>query len=178
MSRIGKRPIPVADGVQVQYTDREFSVKGPKGEMKMRIHEDVELQVEEGVIQLAPNASRGITPMLGTTWALVRNMLMGVTNGFVKELNLVGVGYRASTSSNMLEMNLGYSHPIKYEIPKGVSAKVNANTNIVLESADKQLLGQVCAEIRKYRPPEPYKGKGILFKDERLKRKAGKAGKV
>ena len=84
MSRIGKRPIPVADGVQVQYTDREFSVKGPKGEMKMRIHEDVELQVEEGVIQLAPNASRGITPMLGTTWALVRNMLMGVSNGFVK----------------------------------------------------------------------------------------------
>ena len=81
MSRIGKRPIPVADGVQVQYTDREFSVKGPKGEMKMRIHEDVELQVEEGVIQLAPNASRGITPMLGTTWALVRNMLMGVSNG-------------------------------------------------------------------------------------------------
>ena len=164
MSRIGKRPIPVADGVQVQYTDREFSVKGPKGEMKMRIHDDVELNTEEGVIQLAPNASRGITPMLGTTWALVRNM--------------VGVGYRASTSSNMLEMNLGYSHPIKYEIPKGVTAKVNANTNIVLESADKQLLGQVCAEIRKYRPPEPYKGKGILFKDERLKRKAGKAGKV
>ena len=135
MSRIGKRPIPVADGVQVQYTDREFSVKGPKGEMKMLIHDDVELNTEEGVIQLAPNASKGITPMLGTTWAL-------------------------------------------YEIPKGVTAKVNANTNIVLESADKQLLGQVCAEIRKYRPPEPYKGKGILFKDERLKRKAGKAGKV
>ena len=134
MSRIGKRPIPVADGVQVQYTDREFSVKGPKGEMKMRIHEDVELQVEEGVIQLAPNASRGITPMLGTTWALVRNMLMGVSNGFVKELNLVGVGYRASTSSNMLEMNLGYSHPIKYEIPKGVTAKVNANTCLLYTS--------------------------------------------
>ncbi|MGB1854801.1 MAG: 50S ribosomal protein L6, partial [bacterium] len=119
MSRIGKRPIPVADGVQVQYTDREFSVKGPKGEMKMRIHDDVELNTEEGVIQLAPNASKGITPMLGTTWALVRNMLVGVSTGFVKELNLVGVGYRASTSSNMLEMNLGYSHPIKYEIPKG-----------------------------------------------------------
>ena len=178
MSRIGKRPIPVADGVQVQYTDREFSVKGPKGEMKMRIHDDVELNTEEGVIQLAPNASSGITPMLGTTWALVRNMLVGVSTGFVKELNLVGVGYRASTSSNMLEMNLGYSHPIKYEIPKGVTVKVNANNNIVLESADKQLLGQVCAEIRKYRLPEPYKGKGILFKDEKLKRKAGKAGKV
>ena len=117
MSRIGKRPIPVADGVKVQYTDREFSVKGPKGEMKMRIHDDVELNTEEGVIQLAPNASKGITPMLGTTWALVRNMLVGVSTGFVKELNLVGVGYRASTSSNMLEMNLGYSHPIKYEKP-------------------------------------------------------------
>jgi len=178
MSRISKHPITVVEGVQVQYSNRDFSAKGPKGEMKISIHEDVELKVEDGIIQLTPSSSKGITPMLGTTWALVRNMLTGVSTGFVKELNLVGVGYRATTSSNMLEMNLGYSHSIKYTIPKGVSAKVNANTNIVLESADKQLLGQVCAEIRKYRPPEPYKGKGILFKDERLKRKAGKAGKV
>ena len=178
MSRIGKRPIPVVDGVQVQYNNRNFSAKGPKGEMEMSIHMDVDLEVNDGIIQLTPSATKGITPMLGTTWALVQNMLTGVSTGFVKELNLVGVGYRASASSNTIEMNLGYSHPIKYQIPKGVSAKVNANTNIVLESADKQLLGQVCAEIRKYRPPEPYKGKGILFKDERLKRKAGKAGKV
>ena len=125
MSRIGKRPIPVADGVQVQYTDREFSVKGPKGEMKMRIHEDVELQVEEGVIQLAPNASRGITPMLGTTWALVRNMLMGVSNGFVKELNLVGVGYRASTSSNNhASMRLKLKSLNCSQLPENVSKTV------------------------------------------------------
>jgi large subunit ribosomal protein L6 len=178
MSRIGKRPIPVLDGVQVHYNNRDFTAKGPKGEIKMNIHKDVDLELNDGIIQLTPSATKGITPMLGTTWALVQNMLKGVSAGYVKELNLVGVGYRASTSSNTLEMNLGYSHPIKYQIPKGVSAKVNANTNIVLESADKQLLGQVCAEIRKYRPPEPYKGKGILFKDEKLKRKAGKAGKV
>ena len=116
--------------------------------------------------------------MLGTMWSHVQSMLKGVASGFVTELSLVGVGYRASLSGSKLEMNLGYSQPVKYLIPEGVKAKVNANTNIVLESADKQLLGQVCAEIRKYRPPEPYKGKGILFKNERLKRKAGKAGKI
>ena len=179
MSRLGKRPISVAEGVQVQYSNRQLSVKGPKGELHLNVHEEVDLSLTEGKIQLAPaDQKQRVTPMLGTMRSHVQSMLKGVASGFVAELSLVGVGYRASLSGSKLEMNLGYSQPVKYLIPEGVKAKVNANTNIVLESADKQLLGQVCAEIRKYRPPEPYKGKGILFKNERLKRKAGKAGKI
>ena len=119
-----------------------------------------------------------ITPMLGTTWALITNMIHGVTEGFQKNLNLVGVGYRASVSQKILELNLGFSHPIKYTLPEGIKAKVDANTKIVLESSNKQLLGQVSAEIQKFRPPEPYKGKGILFEGQKIKRKAGKSGKT
>ena len=179
MSRLGKRPISVAEGIQVQYSNRQLSVKGPKGELHLNVHEEVDLSLKEGKIHLAPSdQKKGVTPMLGTMWSHVQSMLKGVASGFVTELSLVGVGYRASLNGSKLEMNLGYSQPVKYLIPEGVKAKVNANTNIVLESADKQLLGQVCAEIRRYRPPEPYKGKGILFKNERLKRKAGKAGKI
>jgi large subunit ribosomal protein L6 len=119
-----------------------------------------------------------MTPMLGTTWALISNMIHGVTEGFQKQLNLVGVGYKAAVSQKILELNVGYSHPIKYALPDGIKATVNANTRILLESSDKQLLGQVSAEIQKFRPPEPYKGKGILFEGEKIKRKAGKSGKT
>ena len=115
--------------------------------------------------------------MLGTTHALIRNMLEGVTNGYQKRLNLVGVGYRATVNNNVLEMSLGFSHPVNYPLPDGVTASVATNTKITLESTDKQLIGQVSAEIRKFRPPEPYKGKGILFEGERIRRKAGKSGK-
>ena len=115
--------------------------------------------------------------MLGTTHALIRNMFEGVTNGYQKRLNLVGVGYRAAVNNNVLEMSLGFSHPVNYPLPDGVTASVATNTKITLESTDKQLIGQVSAEIRKFRPPEPYKGKGILFEGERIRRKAGKSGK-
>lgn len=179
MSRIGKRPINIGTEVQIKYQNRDLSIKGPKGELRMKVHPEVALEVSDHAIRLQPAIEKlGITPMLGTTWALVRNMVHGVTEGFVNELNLVGVGYRASVQQRMLVLNLGFSHPIEYPIPDGVMVKVTGNTTIVIESADKQLLGQVAADIRKYRPPEPYKGKGILFKGERLKRKAGKAGKV
>ncbi len=179
MSRIGKRPINIGNEVQVKYQNRDLSVKGPKGELRMKVHAEVDLDITDQSIRLQPaNEQLGITPMLGTTWALVRNMVHGVTTGFVSELNLVGVGYRASVNNKLLVLNLGFSHPVEYPIPAGVKVTVTANTTIVIESADKQLLGQVAADIRKYRPPEPYKGKGILFKGERLKRKAGKAGKV
>ena len=116
-----------------------------------------------------------MTPMLGTTWALITNMIHGVTEGFQKQLNLVGVGYRAAVSQKILELNLGFSHTIKYPLPEGIKATVNANTMILLESSDKQLLGQVSAEIQKFRPPEPYKGKGIKFVGEHIRRKAGKS---
>jgi len=179
MSRIGKRPIKLAQGVEVSFTGRQLSVKGPKGELELVAHPAIELKIDDENIYVSPSELNGpITPMLGTTWALITNMIHGVTEGFQKKLNLVGVGYRASVNQKILELNLGFSHPIKYTLPEGIKAKVDANTKIVLESSNKQLLGQVSAEIQKFRPPEPYKGKGILFEGQKIKRKAGKSGKT
>ena len=179
MSRIAKRPINVAQGVQVSFKERQLTVKGPKGELLLTAHPAIELKIDAENIYLSPADLNGPTsPMLGTTWALITNMIHGVTEGFHKQLNLVGVGYKAAVSQKIIELNLGYSHPIKYILPEGVKASVNANTKIMLESTDKQLLGQVSAEIQKFRPPEPYKGKGILFEGEQVKRKAGKSGKT
>ena len=179
MSRIGKRPIKLTLGVDVNFKERLLSVKGPKGELELIAHPAIELLIDAEKISVIPsdqNAPK--TPMLGTTRALLSTMIHGVTEGFKKQLNLVGVGYRASVSQKNLELNLGYSHPIKYTLPEGIKASVNANTNILLESSDTQLLGQVSAEIQKFRPPEPYKGKGILFEGVQIKRKAGKSGKT
>ena len=179
MSRIAKRPLAIASGVTVNYQDRQLSVKGPKGELQMSIHKHVDLELDGETIQVKiVGAPKRKVPMLGTTHALIQNMLEGVTNGYRKQLNLVGVGYRALLNQNVLEMSLGFSHPVNYTLPDGVTASVAANTKITLESIDKQLIGQVSAEIRKFRPPEPYKGKGILFEGERLRRKAGKSGKT
>ena len=179
MSRIAKRPIKVTQGVEVSFKERQLSVKGPKGILELTAHPAIELKIDAENIYVSPVDLDGpMTPMLGTTWALITNMIHGVTDGFQKQLNLVGVGYRATVSQKIIELNLGYSHPIKYTLPDGIKATVNANTKIMLESPDKQLLGQVCAEIQKFRPPEPYKGKGILFDGVQIKRKAGKSGKT
>ena len=179
MSRIAKRPIKVTQGVEVSFKERQLSVKGPKGELQLTAHPAIELKIDEENIYISPTDLNGpMSPMLGTTWALITNMIHGVTEGFQKQLNLVGVGYKAAVSQKIIELNLGYSHPIKYTLPEGIKATVNANTKIMLESSDKQLLGQVSAEIQKFRPPEPYKGKGILFEGEQIKRKAGKSGKT
>ena len=179
MSRIAKRPIKVSQGVVVSFNERQLSVKGPKGELQLTAHPAVELKIEGDNIYISPADLNGpMSPMLGTTWALITNMIHGVSHGFQKQLNLVGVGYKAAVSQKIIELNLGYSHPIKYTLPEGIKATVNANTMIMLESSDKQLLGQVSAEIQKFRPPEPYKGKGILFEGEQIKRKAGKSGKT
>lgn len=179
MSRLGKRPIIIEKNITVDYKNTTLKISGPKGELKLNIHKDISLLLEKEFIKISPKKDNSkVTPMLGTTWSLIQSYVIGVSKGFIKELNLVGVGYRATYKNNNLEMNLGYSKPVIYNIPKNISIKVNANTNIVLECADKQLLGQVCSEIRKFRPPEPYKGKGILYKNEKLKRKAGKAGKT
>ena len=178
MSRIAKRPIPVAPGTKVQFNDRKLVLSGPKGEQSLALHQDVNLDVSDSELRIQPVRLEGKpSPMLGTTYALVKNMMYGVSQGFQKELNLVGVGYRAALKGSLLELSLGFSPPVFYELPEGVSANITANTKILLESADKQLLGQVSAEIRKFRPPEPYKGKGILFTGEVLRRKAGKSGK-
>ena len=179
MSRIGKRPLKLTPEIQVNYKDRLLTVVGPKGELKLIAHPTIELLVDSEKISVIPsNQNAQITSMLGTTRALISNMIHGVTKGFEKQLNLVGVGYRASVNQKNLELNLGFSHPIKYTLPEGIKAIVNANTKIILESSDKQLLGQVSAEIQKFRPPEPYKGKGILFEGAHIKRKAGKSGKT
>jgi large subunit ribosomal protein L6 len=179
MSRIAKRPIKVTQGVEVSFKEGQLLVKGPKGELQLTAHPAIELKIDEENIYVNPAELNGpISPMLGTTWALITNMIHGVTEGFQKQLNLVGVGYKAAVSQKIIELNLGYSHPIKYTLPEGIKATVNANTTIMLESSDKQLLGQVSAEIQKFRPPEPYKGKGILFEGENIKRKAGKSGKT
>ena len=179
MSRIGKRPIKLTQGVEVNFEERLLSVKGPKGELELWAHPAIELMIDtENISVLPSDLSVPITPMLGTTRALISNMIHGVTEGFQKQLNLVGVGYKAVVNQKNLVLNLGYSHSINYKLPEGIKASVNANTKILLESSDKQLLGQVSAEIQKFRPPEPYKGKGILFEGVQIKRKAGKSGKT
>ena len=179
MSRIGKRPIKIVQDVEVKFNNRVLEVKGPKGELELQTHSDIDLVIENNTLSVIPsNENITKTALIGTTWKLINNMIHGVSQGFKKQLNLVGVGFRAALNKNELVLNLGYSHPIKFLIPDGISASVDANTKITLESSDKQLLGQVSADIQKFRPPEPYKGKGVLFEGQKLKRKAGKSGKV
>ena len=179
MSRIGKRPIKLVQDVEVKFNNRVLEVKGPKGELELQTHSDVDLVIENNTLSVIPsNENITKTALIGTTWKLINNMIHGVSQGFKKQLNLVGVGFRAALNKNELVLNLGYSHPIKFSLPDGISASVDANTKITLESSDKQLLGQVSADIQKFRPPEPYKGKGVLFEGQKLKRKAGKSGKV
>ena len=179
MSRIGKRPIKLVQDVEVKFNNRVLEVKGPKGELELQTHSDIDLVIENNTLSVIPsNENITKTALIGTTWKLINNMIHGVSQGFKKQLNLVGVGFRAALNKNELVLNLGYSHPIKFSLPDGISASVDANTKITLESSDKHLLGQVSADIQKFRPPEPYKGKGVLFEGQKLKRKAGKSGKV
>ena len=179
MSRIGKRPIQLVQDVEDKFNNRVLEVKGPKGELELQTHSDVDLVIENNTLSVIPsNKNITKTALIGTTWKHINNMIHGVSQGFKKQLNLVGVGFRAALNKNELVLNLGYSHPIKFSLPDGISASVDANTKITLESSDKQLLGQVSADIQKFRPPEPYKGKGVLFEGQKLKRKAGKSGKA
>ena len=179
MSRIGKRPIKLVQDVKVAFNNRVLEVKGPKGELELQTHQDVDLVIDNETLSVIPsNEGSTKTALIGTTWKHINNMIHGVSQGFQKQLNLVGVGFRATLNQKELVLSLGYSHPIKYSLPDRISASVNANTKIILESSDKQLLGQVSAEIQKFRPPEPYKGKGVLFEGQKLKRKAGKSGKI
>ena len=179
MSRLGKRPINISQGIEANIDGNKLHLKGPKGQLELSKHPAIELKIEDSKIYVSPAKKNNVVPpMVGTTWALITNMVVGVSEGFSKQLNLVGVGYKATVSQNILELNLGYSHPIKYNIPDGIKVTINATTKILLESSNKQLLGQVAAEIQKFRPPEPYKGKGILFDGVAIRRKAGKSGKT
>ena len=180
MSRIGKAPIVIPAGVTVQVKDNVVTVKGPKGELSQEINPDITVNVEDGhVVLTRPSDERTHRAMHGLYRALVHNMVVGVSEGYKKEMELVGVGYRAAATGQVLELALGYSHAIYIKLPKEVKvegkAERNKNPLIILESSDKQLLGQVCAKIRSLRKPEPYKGKGIKFVGEIIRRKSGKS---
>lgn len=180
MSRIGKAPIEIPAGVTVQVKDNVVTVKGPKGELSQEINPAITVEQEGNHVVLhRPDDERQSRAMHGLYRALIHNMVVGVSEGYKKEIELVGVGYRASASNNVLELSLGFSHAIYIKLPKEVKveAKTERNKNplIILESSDKQLLGQVCAKIRSLRKPEPYKGKGIKFVGEIIRRKSGKS---
>jgi large subunit ribosomal protein L6 len=181
MSRIGKKPVEFPGGVTVSVgTDNIITVKGPKGELKQAIDRDIIVEVKDGKIELGrPTDQIRHKAMHGLYRSLVNNMVKGVTEGYKKQMELVGVGFKASNQGNILDLALGYSHNIIFEIPKelkiSTAQEKGQNPMIMLESIDKQLLGQVCAKIRSLRKPEPYKGKGVKFAGEVLRRKAGKA---
>ncbi|MGH7357876.1 MAG: 50S ribosomal protein L6 [Acidimicrobiia bacterium] len=177
MSRVGQQPIPVPSGVEVSIDGRRVVVKGPKGSLEHEVPERLTLAQEGGeLIVTRPDDERESRSLHGLTRSLVNNMVIGVSEGFVRELEIVGVGYRAQAQgSNRLELQVGYSHPVRVQAPEGVTFEVPAPTRIIVRGADKQQVGEVAANIRKVRKPEPYKGKGIRYVDERVLRKAGKS---
>ena len=180
MSRVGRLPVEIPSGVDVKIDGSNVKIKGPKGEMEFSFSPDIAIELAEGVVNITrPSDARDMRSLHGTTRALIQNMVTGVTDGFMKELQLVGVGYRANLQGSNLVINVGYSHPVEVEPPAGITFEVGErNQQIFISGIDKQQVGQIAADIRKVRPPEPYKGKGIRYKDEYVRRKAGKAGKV
>lgn len=180
MSRVGRLPVVLPSGVDVKIDGPHVKVKGPKGELEFSFSPEIEVVINESEILVnRPSDAREMRSLHGTTRALIQNMVTGVTDGFQKELQLVGVGYRANMEGNNLVLNVGYSHPVVVEPPEGITFEVGErNQQVFISGIDKQSVGQVAADVRKIRPPEPYKGKGIRYKDEYIRRKAGKAGKV
>lgn len=167
MSRVAKIPVAIVAGVEVKIENDTIVVKGPKGTLSVPMHNDVEVKVENNEVSFkALNESKETNAMSGTLRALVHNMVVGVSKGFSKKLTLVGVGYRAQAQGNKLNLNLGFSHPVVHEMPEGVKVETPTQTEIVISGADKQKVGQVAADVRSYRAPEPYKGKGVRYVDE------------
>jgi large subunit ribosomal protein L6 len=173
MSRIAKAPITVAKGIDVKLDGRHVTVKGSKGTLEMDLHPSVSVKLDDGIITVTP-ADDGAWAMAGTMRSLLANMVQGCGDGFQKKLQLVGVGYRAQAKGKVLNLSLGYSHPIDYTVPEGITIETPSQTEIVVSGANKQVVGQVAAEIRSFRPPEPYKGKGVRYADERIIRKEAK----
>jgi large subunit ribosomal protein L6 len=179
MSRIGKLPIPVPEGVDIQLSGTHMTVKGGQGELRLDVHPEMVIKVEDGTVTVSrPTDQTRHRALHGLTRSLIANMVEGVSKGFVKELELVGVGYRASMQGADLQLNVGYSHPVRYKTPEGITIAVPEPVKINVSGHDKELVGRVASQIRQVRPPEPYKGKGIHYKGERIKRKAGKSGKA
>jgi large subunit ribosomal protein L6 len=173
MSRVAKNPITLPQGVELNVSGSEVSVKGPKGNLSVQMHPAVSLEQEDGAYQMRWQTEKDIA-MAGTFRALINNMVVGVSEGFQNKLNLVGVGYRAQAQGNKLNLALGFSHPIDYQMPEGVSVETPTLTEIIVSGCDRQKVGQAAAEIRAFRPPEPYKGKGVRYADERVVRKEAK----
>ena len=175
MSRIAKKPVVVPASVEVTENGQQITVKGPKGSLQHDIHALVEMKREDGELNFSPrDDSKAANALAGTTRALVSNLMTGVSDGFEKKLELVGVGYRAQAKGKVLNLTLGFSHPVDYEVPEGITVETPSQTEIVLKGVDKQRVGQVAAEIRAFRPPEPYKGKGVRYADEVVVRKEAK----
>ncbi len=177
MSRIGKLPIPIPDKVNVEVSDHTVMVKGPKGTLSMTTHPAIEVRVKDRQVVCERSLDEKFTRALhGLTRSLIANMVLGVTRGFEKRLELVGVGYRAAMQGPNLSLTLGYAHPMIYPIPPGIRIEVKDQTQLTVSGMDKQLVGSVAAKLRSFRPPEPYKGKGVKYAEERVRRKAGKTG--
>ncbi|MEK9712041.1 MAG: 50S ribosomal protein L6 [Thalassolituus sp.] len=175
MSRVAKAPVAIPAGVEVKLADDKITVKGKQGELALDIHSSVAISQEESVLTFAPkNADKQSNALAGTFRALVNNMVTGVSVGFEKKLLLQGVGYRAKSAGNVLNLSLGFSHPVDYTLPEGVTVETPSQTEVVIKGIDKQKVGQVAAEIRGYRPPEPYIGKGVRYADENVRRKEAK----
>ena len=175
MSRVAKNPINVPDNVELNIVDNIVKVKGSKGELEFNLPSSVSIENKENLLIVKYNEDdQQSVALAGTTRSIVNNMIIGVSEGFEKKLELIGVGYRAKASGKLLELTLGFSHPIKYQIPEEVEVETPSQTEVVLKSHDKQILGQAASEIRAFRPPEPYKGKGVRYADEQVKRKEAK----
>lgn len=172
MSRIAKSPVTIPAGVTVTVDGQNLTVKGGKGTLNLTVHSGVAVNQEDGTLKVAPVANNWA--MAGTTRTLINNMIVGVSTGFERKLQLVGVGYRAKAAGDVLSLSLGFSHPLDYTMPAGVTVETPSNTDIILKGIDKQVLGQVAAEIRAFRAPEPYKGKGVRYVEEYVRRKEAK----
>ena len=175
MSRVAKNPIIIPDGVNISVDDKNVTVKGSKGELDFSLSLSISLNIDDNAITVSYDESdQKSVALAGTTRSIINNMIIGVSVGFEKKLELIGVGYRAKASGKLLELTLGFSHPVKYQLPDDVQVETPSQTEVVLKSHNKQILGQVAAEIRAFRPPEPYKGKGVRYADEKVKRKEAK----
>ncbi len=179
MSRVGKLPIPLPSGVKIDINQTHVTVMGPRGTLERDIHPEMEIAIEESTLEVRrPTDSDYHRALHGLTRSLVANMVEGVTNGFRKELEIVGVGYRAQLNGQRLVMALGYSHPVEVDPPEGISFEVTGNNRVAVIGIDKEAVGQQAANLRKWRPPEPYKGKGLRYQNEIIYRKAGKGGRA
>jgi len=177
MSRIGKQPVPIPSGVEVKLDGRKATVKGPKGLLSRELPRGVEIEIGSDSLQvLSPSRPKEKTAFQGLTRTLLNNMVVGVSQGYTRELDMVGVGYRATSKGRSIEIHVGFSHPVEFSLPDGISADVDKSNRITISGIDKEKVGQTAADIRAIRPPEPYKGKGIMYVGEKIRRKAGKTG--